>query len=184
MWTKHWGIARRCRAVVREFDLPRPFSLDGFRAALGARHGPGRPPRPVHLEPLPTPSDPETPSGMWLATPRADYVFYDSQTSEHHRIRIILHEAGHMMFRHDGLALEDDHYLHRKLAAGDPAWARQALLRVRYTDRQEVEAEVFADLMWQRIVAESGGPPDATPLSGLVAAVGFHDTVGKVAPWR
>lgn len=171
-----WRVERRCRRVVRNVDVPQPFSVERFCEQLEWRYGRDRPRRPVYVKPLPTPAEPETPSGMWLATATSDFIFVDPQTSQHHWMRIFLHEAGHMLLGHDGLALEDNRFLYRKLAGGDPEWVRH-LPRIRYTDRHELEAEVFADLLWHRILTESGATDSSGLLSGLEAATGFQRRV-------
>lgn len=102
---------------------------------------------------------------MWLATKRGDYIYYDAQTSGLHRLHIILHEVGHMLCGHEEVGLEDNQYLYRQLNVCDSVWVRQILPRIRYTSRQEQEAEMVATLLLER----AGRLPVPSPLTGVRA---------------
>lgn len=158
----------RCREVVRGLDLPHPFTSQELCARIASQRG-----RPLDLLPLPTPTVPGTPSGMWLMTEDKDYVFYDSETSLPHREHIVLHEIGHMLCGHD--QGEVDTQLYRHIKVTDPDSVRR-LPRVHYTNRQEQEAELVASL----ILASIGRLPAPSPFTGVLAnmesALGFHRT--------
>ena len=85
-------LRRRCQRVIGGITLPDPFSAQELCAHLAHKRG-----RPLHLLPLPTPTVPGTPSGMWLAAEHGDYIFHDAQTSPLHQEHIIVHEIGHMV---------------------------------------------------------------------------------------
>ena len=77
------GLARRCELRLRELELP---------AAL-------RRPRVLRGPPAARPADPARPlprasgrTGLWVATPAADVVFYEPETSPLHQEHIILRE--------------------------------------------------------------------------------------------
>ncbi len=109
---------------------------------------------------------------MWLMTESRDYVFYDSQTSLPHQEHIILHEIGHMLCDHD--QGERDPQLYRRIDVTDPDLVRRVLPRIRYTNRQEQEAELVASM----ILAAIGRLPASSPFTGVLAsmesALGFH----------
>ncbi|MCA6094063.1 ImmA/IrrE family metallo-endopeptidase [Streptomyces sp. SCA3-4] len=157
----HWRrLRRQCEKVIGEIPLPEPFSAQELCTRLAAERS-----RPLHLLPLPTPTAPGTPSGMWLATERADYVFYDEQTSPLHQEHIIMHEIGHMVCDHrSGI---DDLRLYRHIDITDPQSIRQALPRLRYSDQQEQEAEMIATLILEAV----GRLPTPSRLSGMLAGL-------------
>ncbi|SDZ42491.1 hypothetical protein SAMN05421504_11632 [Amycolatopsis xylanica] len=165
------GLRRYCSKVIRDIELPRPFTAQALCDQIADRRG-----STIRLKPLPRPTPPDCPTGMWLATKRGDYIYYDEQTSGLHRLHIILHEIGHMLCEHDEVGLEDNQYLYRHLDAGDPVWIRQVLPRIRYSSRQEQEAEMVATLLLER----AGRLPVSSPLTGLWGrleqALGFHRT--------
>lgn len=160
-------LRRRCRKVIGGIPLPEPFSAEELCSRLAGERD-----RPLHLLPLPTPTAPGTPSGMWLVTERGDYIFYDSQTSLLHQEHIIVHEIGHMVCGHRSAG--DDQQLYRMIDIADPESIRQALPRIRYSDEQEQEAEMMASL-----ILEAAGriPAPTLPsgmLSGLESAMGLR----------
>jgi hypothetical protein len=153
-------LHRRCRQVIDGITLPEPFSAQELCAHLAQERG-----RPLHLLPLPTPTVPGTPSGMWLAAERGDYIFHDTQTSPLHQEHIILHEIGHMVCNHRSVG--DDERLYRHIDLADPHSIRQALPRLRYPDEQEREAEMIASL----ILEAAGRVPAPTLLSGMLGGL-------------
>jgi hypothetical protein len=164
-------LRRYCGKIIRDLDLPQPFTAEALCEQIAEQRG-----SPIRLKPLPLPTPPDTPTGMWLATKRGDYIYYDAQTSGLHRLHIILHEIGHMLCEHDEVGLEDNQYLYRRLEEGDPVWIRQILPRIRYSSRQEQEAEMVATLLLER----AGRLPAPSPLTGLWAqlesALGYRRT--------
>jgi hypothetical protein len=81
---------RRCAAVARDLALPAPFAMDEFRMCLERRRR-----RVVRL--LPMVMEPGAPSGVWIGTADADYLYYEEQTSPFHQAHIVLHLAGPML---------------------------------------------------------------------------------------
>lgn len=139
----------RCRKIVEGLNLPADFSAETFCEHLAAQRG-----RPIVLLPLPVPTSPELPTGMWYASPTTDYIMFDSQTSAYHREQIILHEAAHILWGHHGPELEDNAIMYR-----DPT----GLPRARYSTQQEQEAETLASMLLLngRRGRANGGTSDA-----------------------
>ncbi|ALR10949.1 ImmA/IrrE family metallo-endopeptidase [Mycobacteroides saopaulense] len=81
--------------------------------------------------------------GLLVRTDATDYVVYDSDTTTMHREHIILHELSHVMCGHTGSSK-------RELA--------EVLCRETYLDDQEVEAEMLASMMGQRVSPDSHRP--------------------------
>lgn len=85
--------------------------------------------------------------GLLVRTDATDYVVYDSDTTTMHREHIILHELSHVMCGHTGASS-------RELA--------EILCRESYMDDQEVEAEMLASMMGQRVSPDSHRPIPVT----------------------
>jgi hypothetical protein len=89
----HRDVRRaRCLQHLRGIEIPRPFSLEAFAAAVAADRG-----RPLHVLPLPGLDGTDGLSGAWAATDLADYVLIDAASSGWHRDLIGLHEIGHVL---------------------------------------------------------------------------------------
>ncbi|WP_158073512.1 ImmA/IrrE family metallo-endopeptidase [Actinophytocola xanthii] len=130
---------------VRRLDLRPPLDIGALCARLGEQRG-----RPIH--PLPMTARPTDPSGIWIASQTADYVFYEQNTSRLHSEHIILHEIGHLLFGHTGGGVLSDSTARLLLPNLDPALVRRTLARSHYSDSDEQEAELFASL----ILSETG----------------------------
>lgn len=146
--------------LVDAVGLPRPFRLGMFLDRLAAARG-----RPLELAPFSL-NDPAMPSGLWVALPDVDVVFYEQATSPLHREHIVFHEVGHMLCghtgRHEGLLP----FLSRFLPAGCDAERLHdafALARTSYTTGQEREAESFARHVGSRVRRERVKPTTVAP---------------------
>jgi hypothetical protein len=148
-----WRSERRLRGIT----VPRPFDLDAFCTEVAARRG-----RPLIRRAAPGLST-EAPCGLWIATDRADHIFYDPGTSPLHAEHIVLHELAHILCDHSGSAGA----VARLLPDLDPATVRRVLGRVSYTTEQEREAEMLASLIRGR----SAPPPGM--IGPLADAFGF-----------
>jgi hypothetical protein len=144
-------VRRRSLALVAELDLPEPFDMDEFCRALGRRRG-----RPLHrvAANLPTGS----PSGMWVATPDADYVFFEQRTTALHQRHIVLHELGHLISNHDAPPAMTDATSQALLPHLDPSMVRRMLGRTYYSVVEEQQAELVASLVHERISAWAPEP--------------------------
>jgi hypothetical protein len=153
------GLRWRSERRLRGIRVPRPFDLDAFCAELAAGRG-----RPLIRRPVPGLSA-DAPCGLWIATDKADHVFYDPGTSTLHAEHIVLHELAHMICGHSGA----DGAFARLFPDLDPVTVRRVLGRVSYTCEQEREAEMVASLIRGR-----SAPPPGTP--GRVAdAFGYAE---------
>ncbi|KOU53691.1 MULTISPECIES: hypothetical protein [Streptomyces] len=134
-------LRRRCRAVLRNFDFPQPFSLDAF-----CRHLEERRRRPIHLHAVSMQRLMSGVYGLWLATETDDHFFYESQTSPLHQEHIVLHEIGHMLFGHATHGGEGGTtgWATALFPDLDPRLLRHALARSNFSTRHEREAEIMA----------------------------------------
>jgi hypothetical protein len=130
-------LRQRCESRLRGLDIPDPFDLDVFCAAVAERRG-----RPLIRRAVPGLSA-DAPCGLWIGTADADHVFYDPGTSTLHAEHIVLHELAHILSGHSGA----DGPLARLFPDLDPAVIGRVLGRAAYSDTQEREAEMMASLI-------------------------------------
>ena len=135
---------RECSALVADLDLPDPFDLEDFCTRLGRHIG-----RDLVLM-----SHSMAIGGLcgaWMRTAKADYVFYEEDTSQLHQQHIVFHEIGHILRAHvPGEELSKD--LARTIAAGmKVSDVFRVLGRDSYDEDDEFEAELIATLILRRI---------------------------------
>ncbi|GAA0581973.1 hypothetical protein GCM10010172_78780 [Paractinoplanes ferrugineus] len=156
------GLRRRSEHRLRGIRVPMPFDLDAFCGEVAARRG-----RPLIRRPVAGLSA-EAPCGLWIATDRADHVFYDPGTSPLHAEHIVLHELAHILSGHSGV----DGSIARLFPDLDPATVRRMLGRAGYPTAQEREAEMMASLIRGRSTAPRRA---TTTLARVADAFGFVD---------
>ncbi|MEV0845484.1 hypothetical protein AB0J21_06265 [Streptomyces sp. NPDC049954] len=114
------------------------------------------------------------PSGLWIASGSADYIFYQRETSKVHQDHIILHEIGHIMADHQSQDTGGE-VLRHPLPALDAEVVEGALWRSSHDEDREREAELVATIIleWASVL-DSVPPPAATEPSvdRLQAALG------------
>lgn len=135
---------RECAALVATLVVPNPFDLGEFCTRLGQQID-----RTIVLM-----SHAMAIGGLcgtWMRTAKADYVFYEEDTSLLHQQHIIFHEVGHILRSHvPGKELSID--LARTVTTGaTPSDVFRVLGRDTYTDDDEFEAELIATLILRRI---------------------------------
>ncbi len=155
------ALRRQCEARLRALDLPTPFSARAFSHSLAARRG-----RPIRLHPLESTAGP---SGAWVATTTADYIFYEQATSPLHQEHIILHELSHLLCGHDAAAVLEAEHIQLLFPDLHAEVVQRVLQRATYSIEEELEAELLASLILERSatspVAETPAlDPEATNL--------------------
>ncbi|MEU9793986.1 ParH-like protein [Streptomyces sparsogenes] len=139
----------RSRRLVDGLDLPSPFDPAAFVALLSERRG-----RPIEL--LPVTVRGSLPCGLLATTDRADYICYAADTTDLHRQHIVLHEAAHLLWGHEGTA--DPAVVGLLTPHLTASLVRRVLGRTVYTQPQEREAEYLASLIRQRALRNDRGP--------------------------
>jgi hypothetical protein len=144
---KSLRLRRRCRARLRDLQLPDRFTIEGLRERLAKQRG-----RPLYLFVLPGP--PVGFCGLWIATKRADYICYASATPPLHLLHFILHELCHMLLGHKPTLTDDDQAILLLLPALpklDPAMVSGLLARsTSFTREEEREADILAGMIARR----------------------------------
>ena len=169
-------IRRRCAARVRELTLPTPFDIETFCAMLGQQRG-----RPIHVYPLPMRW---VSSAIWLMTDTADDILFEQCSTAYHQLHIIFHELGHILCGHQpGLqALQTLLRLSpTELSINLPRLLR-LMCRAAYSSEGELEAELFASLLRERVSAASltTSAPTAPELARLLHHLAVSLAVGEV----
>lgn len=135
---------RECEAVVAALEIPEPFDLESLCRRIGEQRE-----RPILL--LPTPMVFGNLCGLWLGTAKADYVFYEENTSRLHQKHIVCHEIGHLLRRHSASRTLGSDIARALTAAVEPGEVQRVLGRDTYNDDQEFEAELIATLILRRV---------------------------------
>ena len=151
------NLRARCEVLLDQLALGRDIAADGgsgmdeIRAQVQRLRG-----RPLNI--IPVLARPGGPTGVWIETAVADYVFFDRATSRLHRLHIVFHEVGHMLLGHTLAAGS----LHRRVGHSCAALARDPAIAIalraapqtvvdQHDAAQEREAEVFATIACQRV---------------------------------
>jgi hypothetical protein len=142
--------------AAQQLSLPVPFDVLTLCESMARQRR-----RPVRL--MPTLVGLGSLCGAWIAGQSEDYIFYERDTSPLHRDHIVLHELGHILCGHSGSLVSADQYARLLMPDLDPALIRSMLGRSGYTSRQEREAELFAELIWERVrrAERRQHPPEA-----------------------
>ena len=152
------AVARRqCEALVAALELPDPFDLAEMCAEIGRRRG-----KPIVLMATPMALGGGL-CGLWMGTAKADYVFYEQDTSPLHQQHIVFHELGHILRRHTPARVLGADIARVLAPTVEPVEGQRVLGRDTYSDEDEYEAELIATLLLQRVsgLAESAGEPTA-----------------------
>lgn len=142
------ALRARCARLLSEFALEAPIELEALTERLAACRD-----RPLHIHPMPEDMRREA-CGVWIATDRGDWIFYDPVASPPHRLHIVLHEIGHMLFDHDGGVAR----VVLRTQTPDSNLIRRFASRGRYEDRSEREAEMFARVAGERLGLDRDPP--------------------------
>jgi hypothetical protein len=151
-----------------EVLVPVPWSVEELTERLGAHRG-----KPIRLVAWTFPAEPDAPTGLWVATDQADYVFYDDAASPARREQIIGHELGHLLLGHTPRLSEALDGLIEALAPSvSPELARQvlAMARTGYAEADEAAAELFGTSLI-RAAHTKRGPAERGELGRLTEAL-------------
>ncbi|MCX4749963.1 ParH-like protein [Kitasatospora sp. NBC_01287] len=124
---------------MAELELPDPFDAVRFVEGLAERRG-----RPIEL--IAVSGRPNLPCGLLVTTDQADCILYSADTTPLHQRHILLHEAAHLICRHDESAPASRTLLPHLSSE----LVHRVLGRTVYTEPQEREAELLASLILHR----------------------------------
>ncbi|GAA0313748.1 ImmA/IrrE family metallo-endopeptidase [Streptomyces polychromogenes] len=165
-------VRRTCEGLLSEWGMEHGCGIDELHAYLSEQRG-----RPIHL--IPTAFPERHLFGIWLKTDDFDIIAFEKAASASHKEHIIAHELAHIAFDHKGSLQLDrtDSGAREPEGAGgaaeagllfsdvDPEAVRSVLMRSRYSDDEEQEAETMASLILARAnkrwTEPAWGVPDA-----------------------
>lgn len=144
-------LRRRGEEQVDRLQLPHRFTTRELRDAISAVRG-----KSIVLRPLNTLGSVDAPCGIRLETVEADLLYYEEGTSVHHQRHILTHELMHVWCDHPG-SLEVDAETARALGV-NPTLVLRMTGRTNYSTADELEAEVLATIIRQRMYRERESP--------------------------
>ncbi|WP_405977824.1 hypothetical protein [Streptomyces sp. NBC_00158] len=147
-------VRHTCEGLLAEWGMEHGCGIDELHAYLSEQRG-----RPIHL--IPTAFPERHLFGIWLKTDDFDIIAFEKAASASHKEHIIAHELAHIAFDHNGSVQLDQLGAGPAPAAGrgdagglfsdvDPEAVRGVLMRSRYSDDEEQEAETMASLILAR----------------------------------
>ncbi|MEV4134892.1 hypothetical protein AB0J72_22295 [Dactylosporangium sp. NPDC049742] len=154
-------LEKQVKRMLAGLDVPDPFDLRAFCASVAAARG-----RDLHLHQLPAAGVDGTACGLWLATDKADHVFYAAGAGWLHQQHIILHEIGHILCDHVAPEPEPEDVTALLLPDLDPATVARVLRRSSYSAPQEQVAEMIATMLNERAATTAAARPPADPALG------------------
>ena len=165
------ALQARCMQRLRGIDIPRPFSLDVFAAAVAAHRN-----RALRILPLPGLEGADGLSGAWVATDTADYVFVDADASPWHRDLIGLHEISHVLCGHGASGSRLRELAGTLVPSLGDVTVQRVLGRHGGSSRDEQEAELMACLILAGppVPAFGGARQAAADLASLRALRGLR----------
>lgn len=160
---REWLLRRRCRALLRDLDVPVPLNVGDLCRKLGDQRG-----RPIELYeyPIKVPG----PFGLWFRLRDRDAIFYQRESVRWHQDHIILHELGHLLGQHpsDAGVLDTNTEVIRNDPPAELDWEEgdegdvSRRRRTCYDDRYEREAELYATIIqeWGSVLTADSAPAD------------------------
>ena len=151
-------VLRRCRSLLKGLEVPSPLDVDALLRRVSDRTG-----RLISLVPQRTPLGL---CGVWVALPDRDVICFEASESKVFREHIILHEVGHILCQHSHGDRPDVQLMGQLLPHLDPRVVRRVMGRSRYTEPEELEAEVMASVIIERAGGGFEQLPNRAPAEG------------------
>jgi hypothetical protein len=143
---------RRCKDLVDSLEIPSPFDLGEFVAAVAKRRG-----RPIVLREMALPRGGMC--GLVVSAPAQDLIVYAKHTSRTHQRHIVSHELAHLLLEHGTDPETSVQASQAALPHLDPAMVKRVLAgRSNYEAVHEEEAELVASLITLRVSGWSARP--------------------------
>ncbi|QIS17150.1 ImmA/IrrE family metallo-endopeptidase [Nocardia terpenica] len=152
-------LRKRCEEIARHLPIPRPFTAESFVAALAEYRG-------RRIELVGMVADRDTPCGLFVGTPDADYIFYASNTTVLHQEHIIAHEVGHIVCNHEGIDALTQSVASVLMKNLSSRLITRVLGRTVYSEAEEAEAEMLASVILIRAGRADPARGSDTELTG------------------
>ncbi|MBW5486478.1 ParH-like protein [Streptomyces bambusae] len=165
-------VRRRCEALLDEWGMEHGCGIDELHRYLSERRR-----RPIHLMPAAFPE--RHLFGVWLDMEECDVVVFETSASASHKEHIIAHELAHIAFAHRGSVRLERTGPGGTLPELDPAAARSILMRSRYSDEEEQEAETLASLILARAAKRWTEPAWGVPAEAADVVARIEHGLGR-----
>ncbi|MEU6074699.1 hypothetical protein [Micromonospora sp. NPDC047074] len=148
-------LRAECEERLTEIEalIPVPWQTEEFLRRLGEARG-----RTIVLRTVE--ADPDAPCGVYLAIGDVDTLVVPARTDPYHRDHVLAHEIAHMLFDlepgHGEAAAGESSVIDREYAQAlfpdiPPELIKALLGRRGYGNRVERRAELFAELLLERV---------------------------------
>ncbi|MEU4774453.1 hypothetical protein [Micromonospora sp. NPDC023644] len=148
-------LRAECEERLAEIEalIPVPWETAEFLRRLGRARG-----RSIVIRTVE--ADPDAPCGVYLAVGDVDTLIVPAHTDPYHRDHVLAHEIAHMLFdlepdpdgdASDGSSAIDREYARSLFPDIPPELIKALLGRRGYGNRVERRAEVFAELLLERV---------------------------------
>ncbi|MFB9518030.1 hypothetical protein [Streptomyces purpureus] len=136
-------VRHTCEALLADWGMEHGCGIEELHHYLSTQRR-----RPIHLIPMTFPE--RHLFGMWLKMDDFDIIVFEKAASASHKEHIIAHELAHIAFEHRGSVSPSPNGSGQFLDDVDPADVRGMLMRSRYSEDEEQEAETMASLILAR----------------------------------
>jgi hypothetical protein len=142
------------RRKLAELDVPVPFDVTTFCDGLARTHG-------FRITLVPVRHDVSQPCGLRAQLDGVHHIFHDRADTADRRDHAALHAISHLLLGHAAGPVITDALAARAMPDLDPAMVRQVLGHTTYTDAEEAEADLLANL-----IVAAGSPRSAAVAAG------------------
>ncbi|MFF4183197.1 hypothetical protein ACFYZ9_08405 [Streptomyces sp. NPDC001691] len=168
-------VRQTCEALLADWGMEHGCGIDELHRYLSTQNQ-----RPIHLIPMPFPE--RHLFGLWLKLDEFDIIAYEKAASPSHKEHIIAHELSHIAFAHRGSVEFDRSDTSQLFTDVEPAVVQSMLMRSRYSDDEEQEAETMASLILARATKRWLEPAWGVPEEAAEIVARIENGVGHPDP--
>lgn len=165
-------VRQTCEALLDRWGMDHGCGIDELHRYLSAQNE-----RPIHLIPMPFPE--RHLFGLWLKMDDFDIIAYEKAASASHKEHIIAHELAHIAFQHRGSVKFEESATGPLFSDVEPGVVKGMLMRSRYSDDEEQEAEMMASLILARATKRWLEPAWGVPAEAAEIVARIENGVGK-----
>ncbi|MCX5193502.1 toxin [Streptomyces sp. NBC_00249] len=165
-------VRRTCEALLAEWGMERGCGIDELHGYLSEQRR-----RPIHL--ISTPFPERHLFGIWLKLDDFDVIAFEAAASASHKEHIIAHELAHIALEHSGSVQLDRTDPSTLFSDVDPETVRSVLMRSRYSDDEEQEAETMASLILARAAKRWTEPAWGVPAEAAEIVARIESGIGR-----
>ncbi|UQX03827.1 hypothetical protein [Streptomyces sp. RerS4] len=165
-------MRQSCEALLDQWGMERGCGIDDLHRYLSEQRR-----RPIHLISTSFP-EPHL-FGIWLKLDDFDVIAFEEAASASHKEHIIAHELAHIALEHSGSVQLDQADPGALFSDVDPEAVRGVLMRSRYSDDEEQEAETMASLILARAAKRWTEPAWGVPAEAAEIVARIESGLGR-----